>query len=113
MQRRNSRSQDASNKPAQFQCQQCGNCCKRMILEIWGLDVLREPKLVQYAKLCNGQEDECEAYKVWTLPTPCPLLVDNKCSIYETRPTMCVAFGYGESGCGDSDAERCAEMRRN
>lgn len=85
-----------------------------MILEIHGVDIDREPRLAEYATLLSDQEDEPEAYKIYRLPSPCPLLTkDNKCSIYTTRPTACVAFGKGESMCGDPDAERCAEMRKN
>lgn len=94
------------------ECKQCGRCCKMMILEIWGLDIDREPKLAAHATLQIDTEDEPEAYRGYYLPSPCPMLTaDNKCSIYATRPTMCVAFGKGESGCGDPDAERCKEMR--
>lgn len=95
-----------------FKCTQCGQCCKSMILEIWGLDIIREPRLAAHAKLMAYQDDECDAYKQYVLPSPCPMLVDNKCSIYATRPTMCVSFGYGESASGDSDIDRCMEMRQ-
>lgn len=96
------------------QCQKCGQCCKIMLLEIWGLDIDREPRLAEHAVLFSGQEDEPDAYKAYHLPSPCPMLTsDNKCLIYATRPTMCVAFGKGESSGGDPDAERCLEIREN
>jgi len=35
---------------------------------------------------------ESDWEKEYFLPTPCAFLVDNKCSIYPTRPNVCVAF---------------------
>lgn len=73
---------------------------------------MRQPRLAEHATLMQGQDDEPDAYKEYLLPSPCPFLIDNQCSIYATRPTMCVAFGNGESAVGDSDKERCEELRK-
>lgn len=58
------------------------------------LDVIREPKLRQYiSPLTRSDEDTENPYdRAYLLPSPCPFQIDNKCSIYKTRPNLCVAF---------------------
>jgi Fe-S-cluster containining protein len=93
------------------ECQQCGGCCRSMILEIYHLDILREPRLAEHAILFRDQEGVLLLDRQYMIPSPCPMLVDNKCSIYATRPAMCVVFGHGESAVGMSDIDRCREIR--
>lgn len=74
-------------------CQKCGACCRRLIIEITHLDVVREPRLLEVATLMDadlGHESDWD--KEYHLPVPCGFLVDNQCSIYPTRPNVCVAF---------------------
>ena len=86
-------------------CNKCGECCKSMILEVDCLDILREPKLAEHAKLMDGDgkggkvKFASKWVEEYSLPTPCPFqticigsIVHNNCSIYKTRPNMCVAF---------------------
>lgn len=85
-----------------MECKQCGHCCRGLLLEIGEHDVLREPKLLEFATLLDGHgsiewEDDLE--KEYALPTPCPFLKDNKCSIYPTRPNVCVGFKVGGGQC--------------
>ncbi len=75
-------------------CRQCSHCCRTLILEILELDVVREPRLLKYAEPFKGLGDSG-----YLLLSPCPFLKDNKCEIYPTRPTMCVAFEPGEERC--------------
>jgi len=78
-----------------IKCNQCGRCCRELKLEIVELDLIREPKLRRYAIPFNiGNEDPGNPFdRVYILPSPCPFQIDNQCSIYKSRPNLCVAFG--------------------
>ncbi len=78
-------------------CKRCGVCCRRLIIEIEHLDIVREPKLLKAAELLDGRgkiEFESDWEKQYLLACgeskPCPFLVNDKCSIYPTRPNTCV-----------------------
>ncbi len=74
------------------ECQQCGNCCRQSIIEdVFDLDLLREPKLKAVA---TEFKDEPGRYML--AAGGCPFLQDNQCSIYPTRPNMCVAYEPGQ-----------------
>ena len=87
-------------------CIRCGWCCRQSIIEdIYEVDLIREPRLRKYVtpiKQTPGLGDEEQRY---FLKTPCPFLEwysrgkKNKwwCSIYATRPTICVAYEPGSS----------------
>jgi len=90
-------------------CKKCGGCCSGLILEIYEHDLIREPKLREFARLMDGDgnggkiEFESDFDREYALPTPCPMLnEDNQCSIYPTRPYSCVAFNIG-----GKDQEKC------
>lgn len=89
-------------------CKRCGACCRKSIIEIHHLDVVREPRLLEVATLMNGGDEfESDWEKEYFLPTPCNFLVDGACSIYATRPNVCVMFGPdGET------KEQCEMFRR-
>lgn len=59
-------------------------------------DILREPKLKPHFPKLKGR-DEWEL--VGVLPSPCPFLKNNRCSIYPTRPYKCVTFLAGNEQC--------------
>ena len=86
-----------------MKCKECGMCCSQMILEIGHLDILREPRLAEFAELCDGNGKitfESDLEKEYLLPSPCPFLtVDMQCSIYPTRPNICVAMEAGGVQC--------------
>jgi uncharacterized protein len=74
-------------------CTQCANCCKTISPTFTKADVKRiadsknvkpEDIVEQYLKI---DEDNANAFMPKTLP--CLFLVDNKCSIYDVRPTNC------------------------
>jgi Fe-S-cluster containining protein len=80
-------------------CKQCGGCCRKMIIEIEHLDIVREPRLQKCADVFADH---------YILPSPCPFLTwtlggKKRCSIYPTRPNVCVAFEAG--------GEQCLEFR--
>ena len=94
-----------------YECDQCGACCQgHLIVEAGLLDALREPRLLdadpQYAALPQHQalvllEDEWRCLIVAGGATrSCPFLGEEKrCSIYPTRPNVCVAFQAGDEQC--------------
>jgi Fe-S-cluster containining protein len=83
-----------------YECDCCGACCKPpLIVELYEIDLLREPRLKQYATAfvepgCDGD--------VARLPIgqPCPLLQsDNLCAVHPTRSSACVAMQPGDEQC--------------
>lgn len=90
-------------------CKNCGLCCEHLIIEIDHVDVVREPSLLPVVQLLDGGgriEYETEFEKVYGLACgsskPCPMLGKSKrCSIYPTRPNVCVAFEAGSDQCND------------
>jgi Fe-S-cluster containining protein len=89
-----------------MKCKQCGNCCRCSIIEdVTWLDLEREPRLLDAVKELKCEYDGKGDYrqagerqdKQWCIPTPCKMLTaDNKCSIYPTRPNICVAHAGGQ-----------------
>ncbi len=76
-----------------FKCKECGRCCKELKLEIVELDLIREPRLKLFAEPLDGEWKNDNPFdKAYALPSPCPFLINNKCSIYKSRPNICVAF---------------------
>lgn len=75
-----------------FNCLDCGNCCKTLGPRISDKDILRIAKhlkakpSVLTEKYFRIDEDNDFVFKTM----PCPFLGhDNYCSIYESRPTAC------------------------
>jgi Fe-S-cluster containining protein len=78
-------------------CTQCGNCCR----ELKPLLTKKEFKLL--ANFINMPEDKfVEHYtevdntekKLRLKETPCSFLKDNKCTVYECRPSDCRSFPH-------------------
>jgi Fe-S-cluster containining protein len=77
-------------------CQRCGACCRELLLEVSGVDVLREPRWLPYLERYRdidyrNWESEPDGV-IFRIPSPCPFLQDNRCTIYPTRSDMCVVF---------------------
>jgi Fe-S-cluster containining protein len=79
----------------QIECRECANCCKVFSPSLTDKDIdrlahrLKMPRddfileyLVAYA---NGR---WHSFKL----TPCPLLVDNACTVYSDRPVACRSY---------------------
>jgi Fe-S-cluster containining protein len=84
-----------------FQCDQCGACCRTLIVEAYWHDAMREPRLLSVARCTMAElrsEERCIVlYDSQTLA--CPFLADNSCSIYPTRPLDCVCVEAGDAKC--------------
>ena len=85
-------------------CKQCGCCCKNMIIEVLELDLVREPRLKEYVSM-YAPDDISDMDGILNTKNGCPFLKDNKCEIYPTRPTVCVAFEPGCDQCLTSRGE--------
>jgi Fe-S-cluster containining protein len=103
----------ATDSPAVV-CRRCGLCCRKLIIEINCLDVLREERLM-IAKQFSHAHGPCGIDEEETLHEgscrllacgpnhPCPMLADNgTCTIYPTRPNVCVGFLPGSAKCRQS-----------
>lgn len=94
-----------------YECDRCGACCKGTVMvDADYLDTRREPRLLdaEVGRSRLSQQELEEDGKVVLLACgldkPCSFLgADNECSIYATRPNICVAF---EAGC-----PQCQEAR--
>ncbi len=81
----------------QIDCVQCAACCKHYSPRFRGPDIKRISKVLKIketeliAKYLKVDEEEDYVTK----STPCPFLgTDNKCGIYEDRPSDCKRFPY-------------------
>lgn len=79
----------------QIDCTQCGNCCRTLMINVEKPDAARLS-----AHLELSEEDFYNTY-VETSSTgvvsvmskiPCHFLYENKCAVYEARPTECREF---------------------
>ena len=102
----------------QFECDRCAACCTgALIVEADALDVMREPTLVTADPIMAGREprdviDELSSDfgRVLLLACgkgrPCTFLgADKLCSIYSTRPSVCVALQAGSEQCQAARAD--------
>jgi len=81
----------------QIDCLQCAHCCKRYSPRFKQPDIKRISKVLQMKESALIEKylrlDEEGDYVTQTLP--CPFLGDdNRCSIYEDRPSDCKRFPY-------------------
>lgn len=81
---------------AQIDCTKCANCCKTMSPLVQKDDITQisvflgfsENEFIEkYLKLDDETEYEMNV-------KPCPFLEDDKCSIYEVRPTDCQEYPH-------------------
>ena len=78
-----------------------------MLIDITEADVVREPKWKPHVTLLDGHGTirfESRWDKEYGIPSPCPMLKDNQCYIYRTRPDVCKEFEIGGTQCKDCHA---------
>lgn len=101
-----------------YECDRCGACCEKLIIEIQLLDVIREPRLREVTKPCrvppgavyeddDGNEitdpDPYVEGAILACVDPCPMLgADKLCQIYPSRPNVCVGFDAGSRKCQEA-----------
>lgn len=77
------------------ECDLCGLCCCRLIVEIGQADAAREPRIRDAADEILGFDGP-----EYRMARPCRFLgPKNRCSIYRTRPDVCRAFEAGSGQC--------------
>ncbi|MCA9368267.1 YkgJ family cysteine cluster protein [Candidatus Kaiserbacteria bacterium] len=91
---------------AKYNCDSCGLCCEKMIVEVEHIDVVREPKLlpvVTELDASNCRDSEWQRVYSLACAKPCPMLQRfagmTACEIYPTRPNVCVYFEPGGYQC--------------
>ena len=88
-------------------CRRCGECCRSLLLEADLLDADREPLISQRGAPMKELDGRVESYCL-NAEGPdhrCVFLADdNRCTIYPTRPNMCVAFDPGDERCAGATA---------
>lgn len=97
---------------AEYQCDNCGACCSKLIIEPGYVDALREPKLMQLAIDVGVTVDQLKE-KTHCVPIRdrerrcCRFLSDGEkrlCEIYDTRPNECVYVQPGDAKCQQARA---------
>lgn len=90
-----------------YECDRCGACCEKLILEVDHLDVLREPLISERGRILNGNGSIPLVDAAWSMWGESHVCVfgrrddDGKhsCTIYPTRPNTCVGFAAGGAQC--------------
>lgn len=84
---------------SRIDCTACANCCREMKPSFSQEDVERiagrlglDPKSLNDAYLERNEPLEENPWQTRT--TPCPFLKDNRCSIYEDRPSDCSGYPH-------------------
>lgn len=90
-----------------FECDQCGACCKNLIVEAYKWDWKREPKIEALREPISRQlsigipeHDECVV--LYDAEKRCCPFLDREtcnCGIYPTRPVECVMVEAGDAKC--------------
>jgi Fe-S-cluster containining protein len=90
-----------------YSCDYCGACCTKLLVEADALDALREPRLLEVPgpqpSLQQLLENE-DMVIILAGQAPCTFLrseneTKHLCSIYPTRPNVCVEMLAGDAKC--------------
>ena len=93
--------------PERRKCQGCATCCTKVLIQVFDLDLWREPKLGQNVVNIEGLPG-------MYLPMPCPMLFGKKCEIYPTRPTACCGHVPGtHPRCPEYDKEYAEQWEKH
>jgi Fe-S-cluster containining protein len=96
-----------------YDCDQCGACCEgHLIVEADEIDVLREPRLIEADRYYQQmtvtqalhllQADVGRAVHL-SCGQKCMFLGDDRrCTIYPTRPNVCVGMQAGDEQCQEA-----------
>ena len=99
-------------KTAIYECDCCGACCQgTLIVEAYYVDALREPRILDADVTGRRQtmddlsdDDRCI---ILAANAPCKFLGnDNRCTIYPTRPNVCVGMEAGDEQCQKARNQR-------
>ena len=103
------------------ECRQCGNCCRKLLVEANHDDVVQEPRLLEgqrdpAAFLIRMRDEGCVILLGMAGPEHgCRFLDGDRCSIYPTRPAECRRFRPGTLRCryarGDVTYEQMCDLQ--
>lgn len=84
-----------------YECDECGACCRTKLVDVYQEDLLREPSIGPVMmKLKEPGLDFEIGYLNCLKEGACHFLdSENRCSIYPTRPAICVLFPAGGEDC--------------
>ncbi len=87
-----------------FTCDGCGACCRTKLVEVYEVDLLRDPRIgAQMQPLREPGLDGEVGYLNCLTNRACPFLDgENRCGIYPTRPVVCVLFEAGSDDCQEA-----------
>lgn len=95
----------------QYECDRCGACCRgTLIVEAYYLDAVREPRVLG-ADVTGRRttieeltdEDRCI---LLAANHPCRFLsAEGCCTIYPTRPNVCVGMQAGDEQCQEARSQ--------
>ena len=90
------------------QCDLCGACCRTFPVLVSIRDGSREPRIAEEAPRLEPWNRSAEwEFKLHPLPFSRGCLFlgdDDRCSVYESRPSVCRAFAAGSEGCTEARA---------
>ena len=100
----------AAGAAPSFACDSCGACCKTWRIFVSDEDAAREPRIAsETRRLPDNQRTDFWSYQLFPLPfhEACVFLdIDNRCTIYATRPQVCRTFEAGSDRCQQARAEQ-------
>ena len=89
---------------ASYTCDNCGACCRTKLVDVFEVDLLREPRIgAQMQPLREPGLDGEVGYLNCLTNRACPFLnVESRCSIHPARPVVCVLFPAGSDECQEA-----------
>ena len=84
-----------------YECDGCGECCRFKLVDVFEVDVLREPRVGEQMSTLRepGLDGEIGYLNCGSGGRCCFLDRENRCGIYPTRPIVCVLFPAGGDQC--------------
>ncbi len=81
----------------EIDCTKCANCCIKMqpLLSSKDIDAMAAHLGLSYSAFCDSyiiEDDEEDGFVFNTIP--CPLLKDNLCTVYSSRPQECRSYPH-------------------
>lgn len=78
-------------------CTACGNCCKNIMISVDDNEVRNiATALQQDFTTCKNKyfDSSTESDSILINAIPCHFLKENKCTVYENRPSACASFPH-------------------
>jgi Fe-S-cluster containining protein len=83
-----------------YHCDSCGACCRSKLVDVYEVDILREPQVDQRMSPLREPGFDGEVGYLNCGTGGCAFLdAESRCAIYPTRPVVCVAFMAGSDEC--------------